>query len=338
MPKEKKFDLKDFLLTYSIYFILAGIIIMIAVRNPKFLQWKPIRDVLAQSSVRTIVALGAMFIILGGTVDLSAGRQLGMYSLVAGSMLQTIGARNKFQSLINEPPLIVGLLITLAVALLIGFINGSTVTYLKLPAFIATLGMQFTILGVASIYYAKLPNASQPLAGFMENYKALGRESLFGVKDGIPYILAIAVSFCVLCHLVLTYTRFGKNLFALGGNREAARVSGIKVDSLTRVVYMIASCFYATAAFLEVARTGGATQNYGLGYEFDAIVSCVIGGVSIGGGVGAVPGVFIGVVMFMTISYGLTFIGIMPFWQYVVRGVVIVAAVAIDIQKYQKKN
>jgi methyl-galactoside transport system permease protein len=302
------------------------------------MTWKPIRDVLAQSSVRIIVALGAMFIILGGTVDLSAGRQLGMYSLISGSLLQTYEARNKFQSLINEPPIFVALMIVLASACLIGYLNGSTVTYLKLPAFIATLGMQFTILGVASIYYAKLPNGSQPLAGFMENYKALGRNSFFEMKDGIPYILGIALGFAVLCHLVLTYTRFGKNVFALGGNREAARVSGIKVDKLTRIVYVIAACFYAMAAFLEVPRTGGATQNYGLGYEFDAIVSCVIGGVSIGGGVGAVPGVLIGVIMFQTITYGLTFMGIMPFWQFVVRGVVIVAAVAIDIQKYQKKT
>ena len=107
MPNAKKFDLKEFLLTYSIYFILAAIIILIVLSNPKFLQWRPIRDILAQSAVRIIVALGAMFIILGGTVDLSAGRQLGMYSLVAGSMLQTYEARNKFQSMINEPPLIV---------------------------------------------------------------------------------------------------------------------------------------------------------------------------------------------------------------------------------------
>ena len=221
--------------------------------------------------------------------------------------------------------------------MLIGFLNGSTVTYLRLPAFIATLGMQFTIFGVASIYYAKEPNGSQPLAGFMENYKEVGRGSLFGMENGFPNILGIALLLCFMVHLVLTYTRFGKNLFALGGNREAARVSGIKVDHLTRVAYMAAACFYSVAAYLEVARTGGATQNYGLGYEFDAIVSCVIGGVSIGGGVGAVPGILIGVFMFTTISYGLTFIGIMPFWQYIVRGVVIIVAVAIDIQKYQKK-
>ena len=338
MPSAKRFNLKDFMLTYSIYFILIAIIAMIIIRNPKFAEWRPIRDVLAQSSVRIIVALGAMFIILGGTVDLSAGRQFGMYALVAGSMLQTVEARNKFQTIINEPPILVGLLITLAAALLIGFLNGSTVTYLRLPAFIGTLGVQFTILGVASIYFAIEPNGSQPLAGFMENYKELGRGSLFGVDNGIPNILMIALVFCFLCHMVLTYTRFGKNLFAMGGNREAARVSGIKVDHLTRVVYMTAACFYAIAAFLEVARTGGATQNYGLGYEFDAIVACVIGGVSIGGGVGAVPGVLIGVIMFTTISYGLTFIGIMPYWQSIVRGVVIVAAVSIDIQKYQKKT
>jgi len=206
-----------------------------------------------------------------------------------------------------------------------------------MPAFIATLGVQFTIFGVASIYYAKLPNGSQPLAGFMENYKTLGRGSLFGADNGFPTILAIALTFCILVHLTLSYTRFGKNLYALGGNREAARVSGIKVDSLTRIAYMTASCFYAMAAYLEVARTGGATQNYGLGYEFDAIVSCVIGGVSISGGVAGVPGIIVGVMMFTTISYGLTFIGIMPFWQFIVRGVVIVVAVAIDIQKYQKK-
>jgi len=142
----------------------------------------------------------------------------------------------------------------------------------------------------------------------------------------------------IACHIVLNYHRFGKTLFAVGGNQEAARVSGINVQRIIMIVYIIAGAFYGLTGALEAARTGGATNNYGQGYELDAIAACVVGGCSVAGGVGAVPGVAIGVTVFTVIQYGMTFVGINPYWQNVVKGAIIVIAVAIDVRKYAKKR
>ncbi len=335
MPKEKSFDLKGFLMTYSIFLILVALLGIIIILRPDFVQLVVFRDILGQSAVRIIIALGAMFIILGGTTDLSAGRQLGMYSLLAGSMLQLNSYPTKFQRIINEPPLILPLLIMLVFAFVIGLMNGLIITKLRVPAFIATLGVQYAIYGAGQLYYDLPPNNSQPIGGFMPNFRDFGTGTAFA---GIQNTLLIAIILCIISHIVLRYTRFGKQLFAMGSNPAAARVSGIKTDQMTIMVYTLAAMLYCLAGYLEVARTGGATVNYGFGYEFDAIVSCTIGGVSFSGGVGTVQGAFAGVIIFTTIAYGMNFIGIPAYYQFLVRGIVVVAAVAIDMRKYQRRS
>ncbi len=337
MPREKKFDLKDFLLSYSIYFILIGLLLIIIAQRPDFIQVTVFRDILGQSAVRIIIALGAMYIILGGTTDLSAGRQLGAYSLLAGSMLQINDYPTKFQRIINEPPIILPLLLMFVVAFIIGISNGLIITKLRVPAFIATLGIQFALYGLGQLYYDLPPNNSQPIGGIMPNFRDFGTNAILG-PSGIQYTLLIAIILCVISHIALRYTRFGKQLFAMGSNAAAARVSGVKTDQLTIIVYTLAALLYCLAGYLEVARTGGATVNYGFGYEFDAIVSCTIGGVSFSGGVGTVQGAFAGVIIFTTIAYGMNFIGIPAYYQFLVKGVIIVIAVAIDMRKYQRRS
>ncbi|MCF0114687.1 MAG: beta-methylgalactoside transporter, partial [Erysipelotrichaceae bacterium] len=130
----------------------------------------------------------------------------------------------------------------------------------------------------------------------------------------------------------------GKEIFAVGGNPEAAKVSGINVFKITIITYALAGAFYGLAGALECARTGSANANFGAGYELDAIASCVIGGCSAGGGIGGVPGVFLGVIIFTVISYGLTFIGLSSYWQNVVRGIIVIIAIALDVRKYSKKD
>jgi methyl-galactoside transport system permease protein len=223
------------------------------------------------------------------------------------------------------------------VAFVIGLGNGLIITKLRVPAFIATLGVQYAIYGAGQLYYDLPPNNSQPIGGLMDTYRAFGTGSIFGPR-GIQYTLLIAIVLCVISHITLRYTRFGKQLFAMGSNAAAARVSGIKTDRMTIMVYTIAALLYCLAGYLEVARTAGATVNYGFGYEFDAIVSCTIGGVSFSGGVGTVLGAFAGVIIFTTIAYGMNFIGIPAYYQFLVRGLVIVAAVAIDMRKYQRRS
>ena len=306
----KQFDIKKWAQNNAIYLVLIAIIILITVKNPAFLSLRVFRDILMQSSTRLIMAMGCMFVILSGGADLSGGRMLGAAAVLAGSLAQMSTYANKFFPNLQELPIIVPIIACLLMGMAMGLLNGIVVAKLNVPAFIGTLGVQLIIYGGISIYYNMEPNRSQPLGGFLKTYSKLGTGSFFG----IPYILIIAVVLMIACHIVLNYHRFGKTLFAVGGNQEAARVSGINVQRIIMIVY------------------------YGQGYELDAIAACVVVGCSVAGGVGAVPGVAIGVTVFTVIQYGMTFVGINPYWQNVVKGAIIVIAVAIDVRKYAKKR
>lgn len=329
-----KLNAKRLLMDYAIYFILLGLIIVITIISPRFLSLDVARDILMQSSVRIVVALGCMFIIVSGSADLSGGRMVGLAALVAGSLAQKGAYNLKFWPSLPEMPIIVPIVVSILVGVAFGAFNGWIVSKLKVPAFLATLGSQMIIFGVASLYFNKAPNNSQPLGMFTKSFGALGTGSF----AGIPYIVMVAAVCMLLVWLLQTKTCLGKEIFAVGGNLEAARVSGINVFKIQMITYSIAGAFYGLSGTLEAARTGSATSSYGLGYELDAIASCIVGGCSITGGVGTVGGVFAGVIIFNVISYGLTFIGISPYWQNVVKGLIIIGAVALDVRKYSGKK
>jgi methyl-galactoside transport system permease protein len=148
----------------------------------------------------------------------------------------------------------------------------------------------------------------------------------------------IAAVITLITYVLFNKTVYGKNIYAIGGNAEAARVSGVNVGRTLIVVYTVAGLLYGLGGALEAARTGGASNNYGNGYELDAIAACVVGGVSNLGGIGTVPGIVIGVLIFSVINYGLTFINMSPYWQQIVKGAIIIAAVSLDIRKYLTKR
>lgn len=342
MTKEKKpFNLKKFLINNSIYIIFFVLMIIITIADPKFLSWTAFRNILFQSSTRLIMALGVMFVILSGSADLSGGRILGFSAVLAGSLLQISTYPTKMHSwlVLTDNLIWVPLIVCIVAGLILGLANGFIVAVLRVPAFIGTLGVQLMVFGFNFLHYQSEPNNGQPIGTFLEAYKKLGTGSFFHPMKGIPYILVIALGLLVICHIVMSYTRFGKNLYAMGGNIEAARVSGINTVKTQIIVYMIAGMFYAIAGYLEAARNNAANASTtGQGAEFDAIASCVVGGVSIAGGVGAVPGVLIGVLIFNLISFGMAFIGINPNWQYVVKGLLLVTTVGIDVQKYVRRR
>jgi len=342
MTKEKKpFNFKTFIVNNSIYIIFFALMVIITIADPNFLSWPAFRNILFQSSTRLIMALGVMFVILSGSADLSGGRILGFSAVLAGSLLQIPSYPTKMHSwlVITDKFIWIPLLICMTFGIIIGFANGFIVAVLRVPAFIGTLGIQLTVYGLNFLHYQSEPNNGQPIGTFLDSYKKLGTGSLFHPQLGIPYILIIAIGLLIICHIVMAYTRFGKNLYAMGGNIEAARVSGINTVKTQIIVYAIAGMFYSIAGYLEAARNNAANASTtGTGAEFDAIASCVVGGVSIAGGVGAVPGVLIGVLIFNLISFGMAFIGINPNWQYVVKGVLLVTTVGIDVQKYVRRR
>lgn len=221
---------------------------------------------------------------------------------------------------------------------LFGLINGWVIAQFGVAPFIATLGAYAWIYGINGLYFNMEPNSSQPIGGLRGDFTELGTGAIGPEYFSLPYIVLIALAVTVFMWVLMNKTTFGKNVYAIGGNVNAAKVSGINVYSTIVVMYAIAGGLYGLGGVLEASRTGGATNNYGNMYELDAIASCVVGGVSVTGGIGTVPGIVIGVLIFGVINYGLTFIGVNPYIQMILKGVIIVAAVAFDVRKYVAKK
>ncbi|MCZ8512751.1 galactose/methyl galactoside ABC transporter permease MglC [Paenibacillus filicis] len=334
-------NIGGFLTKNAIYIVLVVLVIGIAVKDPRFLSIDILRDILLQSSTRAIIALGAAFVLITGGTDLSAGRVVGLTAVISASMLQILDYPRRFFPDMPHLPVWVPILIAIAAGLVVGLINGIIVAKFSVPPFIATLGTMVIVYGANSIYFDMKPNESQPIAGLRPDFTNIGSGFLsFGsnISYSIPYIVIIAVIVALIVWVVFNKTRLGKNMYAIGGNVQAAVVSGINVKKNLIYIYSIAGALYGLAGVLEASRTGGATNNYGNMYELDAIAACVVGGVSTAGGIGTVPGIMAGVLIFGVINYGLTFIGVSPYWQLIIKGLIIVTAVAFDIRKYLAKK
>ena len=330
--------IQEFVMQNAIYIVLIVLTIGIAVYDPRFLSITTLRDILLQSSTRAIIALGAAFVLITGGVDLSTGRVVGLTAVISASMLQVSDYSRLFYPNLPELPLWLPVLLAILAGLAVGVINGLIVSRFHVPPFIATLGTMVIVYGVNSIYFDMKPNESQPIGGLRQDFTNLG-SGAFGSGDyTLPYIVIIALVISFIVWVIFNKTRLGKNMYAIGGNVHAAVVSGINVSRNLLVIYAIAGALYGLAGVLEAARTGGATNNYGNMYELDAIAACVVGGVSTAGGIGTVPGILAGVLIFGVINYGLTFIGINPYWQLIIKGLIIVMAVAFDIRKYLAKK
>lgn len=332
-------QVSDFLLKYAIYIVFALLVAVIAFKEPEFLSVENFRNILSMSSTRIIIALGVGGILISGGTDLSAGRQVGLAAVVSASMLQQLDYARRMYPHLQQLPIWVPIVIAMVVCAIIGLFNGFVVAILKVPPFIATLGTWLAVYGLNSMYFDRPPYGAQPIGGLDTRFTNLG--SGFLGRDpvySIPYIVLIAIVVSVFAWVLYNKTVFGKNLYAIGGNPVAAKVSGVNVTRNLIGIYAFAGLLYGLAGCLEAARTGGATNNYGNMYELDAIAACVVGGVSTSGGIGTVPGMLIGVLIFSVINYGLTFIGMSPYLQLVVKGAIILAAVAIDIRKYLTKK
>ncbi len=321
---------------YALYFVLLLLLVVIISKDASFLSLTNFSNVLTQSSVRIIIALGVAGLIVTQGTDLSVGRQVGLAAVISATLLQAVDNVNKVFPDLGVVPIPMVILLVCAIGALIGLVNGVIVTVMNVTPFIATLGTMLIIYGVNSLYYDYVGSA--PIAGFDGAYSAF-TQGFFDIGGfRLSYITIYAIVAIALMWVIWNKTRFGKNLFAIGGNPEAARVSGVNVTLNLIGIYTLSGVFYAFGGLLEAGRIGSATNNLGFMYEMDAIAACVIGGVSFSGGVGTVFGVVVGVVIFTLINYGLSYIGVNPYWQYIIKGSIIVLAVAIDSLKHAKKK
>lgn len=330
----------EWLLDYALYVILGLILVTVSVIRPDFLKVDNIINIVKQASTKGILALGcAGLIVLAGT-DLSIGRVLGLSAAVTASLVQKVGYASRYYQNMTEPlPLIVPFLAAILIAVAISLINGFGVAKLHLHAFIITLGTQLIAFGANCLYIEAQPSGTaQALSTFEKDFlnAAAGNIMIGGFK--LPKVVLYFLVCAVVMWVIWNKTRLGKNMFAVGGNTEAAAVSGVNVGKTIMLIYLIAGVLYGIAAFLETARITSVGANTGNGYELDAISACVIGGVSFSGGVGTIQGVVIGSIILQAINYSLFFLQVNPYMQYIIRGLIIILAVTIDVRKYLVKK
>jgi len=334
----KKISLKTLMVDKAIYVVLFALLVVIVVIQPKFLSFGNFKNIFAQSATRIIIALAAGMILVIQGVDLSTGRMIGLAAVVSASLMQQVDYAYRMYPNLVDLPIIVPILVVMLLCGILGVISGIVVSIFKVPPFIATLGMSLILYGRSSISFDRPPYGAQPIGGIKRSVTSIATGSIGIGSFQIPYLILIALAVCVIMWVIWNKTKFGKYMFAVGGNPEAAKVSGVNVVSTQIKIYALAAVLYALAAVLEVARIGSASNTTGNGYEMDAVAACVVGGVSLSGGTGSVGGIVIGVLIFTVINYGLAFIGVNMYWQYVVKGLIIMLAVIIDMRKNIKRK
>ena len=329
----------DMILNNALIIIMVMAVIYIAIVNPNFLKASSIINILAQTCAYLPVALGVGgCIVLTGT-DLSAGRIVGLTACISASLLQAVDAASKMWAGLTPPPVILVLLLAMVIGGAIGAFNGFFVAKFKLHPFIVTLASQLIVYTLLLLYVKAGNNNGMAISGLDKSYSNFITGSVLKISGTpIPNYVWIALICTAVMWFIWNKTTFGKNMFALGANEEAARVSGVNVFATNIMVFALAGAMYAVTGFIEGARVASNTANTGLNYESDAIAACVIGGVSFVGGIGKIRGIVIGVLLLRLIFVGLNMASVNQDLIYLVKGGIILFACALDMRKYLVKK
>jgi inositol transport system permease protein len=315
---------------YSIVLILIGLVIVISIlTGGVFLRIENLLNVLRQISVIGIIALGVTMVIITAGIDLSSGAVVAIVSVAVAGLLQAPDAADRLFKGGSPWPVLPVILIGLAVGVIIGMVNGLMVSKLKIPPFIATLGMMTFARGWAFIY-----SQGRPRGSLVNAFQVIGQGTILGIPN--PAIILIVC--VVIAYVILQHTLWGRYTFALGSNLQAAVVSGIKIDRYLILVYTFAGFLAAVAAIVLTARIGSGQPGLGLGYELDAIAASVIGGTSLAGGLGSAGGTLIGALIIGVMKNGLDILNVSADFQQVARALIIVIAVTIDVRKNVRRT
>ena len=317
-----------------IVFLLIVAAIVVGCIKDNFFSWANLSNLISNTAVRFLIALGVSGCLITKGTDLSAGRQVGFAAVIAGILCQRGDYNGRLWKFVPEMNIFLVFAIVIVLGLIWGLINGLIVTKLHVPPFIATLGTQTIIYGISLVI-----SDAQPIGGFQKLYTSLINGRIGSTRGfHLPYLFFVAVVFGLVFWFIYNKMRHGKYMYAIGGNEVAAEVSGVNTTSTLIRIYTTAGIMYAIAGYLLAAKSGGASASMGQGYELEAIAGCTIGGVSTTGGIGTVPGVLVGVLVFELLKIVLQFLGVNPYYNYVVQGLVIVLAVSLDIRKYIAKK
>jgi inositol transport system permease protein len=318
--------LRDLLRKYGIFFIFAGMFVIASLFAPAFLSVTNLTNIIRQMSIIGLIALGVTGVIVSGGIDLSSGSVVGIAAVVAASLAQTPGWKGALFPGLAGTPVVFAALAGCLVGVAAGIVNGSLVAKTHIPPFIATLGMYTAARGGAMLY-----TNGRPVSSLTDEYNVIGQGDLLGVPVPIMVLAGMAVA----THVLYSRTRFGKYIYAIGGNEQAARVSGINVAKYKILIYTYAGFLSGIAGLVVSSRIGSGQPGLGVGYELDAIAAAVIGGTSLSaGGIGTIPGTIVGALIIGVLNNTLDLLNVSAYWQQIIKGAIIVGAVILD----QRKN
>lgn len=300
---------------YAIFGVFVLVCIILAIVEPAFTSTTNILNVLRQISITGYIAIGMLLVIITGGIDLSAGVLVGLSAAIGAD----------FAHAGQNPAL--GVIVGLSLGALFGGVNGFLVSYLNLPPFIVTLGTKLAISGTALVY-----TSGQPTTNLSEGFLTIGT----GFVLGIPIPVWILIICLLIGIFLLKYTKFGRYVYAIGGNETSAKVSGVNVKMTKLLVYVLAGLFASLAGIVLASRVNAGSPVAGLNYEMDAITICVIGGASLAGGRGTIGGIIAGMLLMGVITNGMNLMNVSSYWQLLVKGAIIVIAVIFDT--YTKKK
>lgn len=311
-------DLNIFMKRYGIVFVMLGMFVILMFASPNFLKTNNLINILVSVSINGVLALGMVFVITAGGIDLSIGAMLALASTTIGVVLNLTG---------NNLAACVAAIVICGV---LGFVNGVLVAKFNMFPFVVTLASQLVIRGLGFVI-----SGGYSFALANPTFSQIGLGKLFPFMP-YPVIILLAVFF--ISYVLLHWTKFGRYVYAVGGNINAATASGVNIFWTRTMTFVISGIFAGIAGILMTAKINAAQPNIGVGYETDAIAACVIGGTSFAGGVSTIPGTLVGIVIIGLIYNGMNLIGVESYYQTIVKGLLIIGAVMLDMTINKKRG
>jgi len=320
-----KIDWKKFVSQNSIWGVLIVLVVALSIARPAFLSTANLKGLLEGESIKGVMAFGVMWAILAKGIDLGPGAIAALVSVVVASFVQPAELATRLIPGGTQLPAWAAIILGILIGAVIGAIVGIVIAYTHIPPFIATLGSQLICRALSKMY------STAPVSNLSDEFRWIAKGKLFGI---IPMIVVVFIIMFIISAFLLTQTRFGKNIYAIGGNDQAARVAGINVEKNLILVYVWCSVCAAIGGILLAARTGSSDPSTsGLNYELDAIAAATVGGTSHTGGICRVSGVLCGILILGVINNGLVMLGVNDNMTNIIKGLIIVGAVAFDMRK-----
>lgn len=308
----KKINYKELLLRAKSVIGLVALVIVFTILSPRFFNYYNLTNVLRQTSLNAVIAVGMTYVILTGGIDLSVGSILAFSSAITCGLLK------------SNMPLAISIIIGLAVGTLLGMFNGFVTIKWNIPPFIATFAMMTIARGLTVVY-----TNGQPITGLNEAFSFIGN----GYIGPIPVPIIITILIFIIAYYFLKNNKIGRYVYATGGNMQAAKLAGINTNKIILFVYSLSGLLASISGLILASRLNSASPTAGNGYELDAIAAVVLGGTSLAGGEGSLIGTLIGAIIIGVLNNGLDLLNVSPFYQSIAKGIVILLAIAIDKKK-----